>query len=117
MVRNPYLASLTKKNSPYLTVAMKGGLNHEVPGMFRVDLARLAVKQAVEEDKACARNIMHFNKEVIKETRLVENAAHILMSMKAKSKSKAKAKAKKSRTIKPLIGKITQKNGVYSYSI
>ena len=111
MVRNPYLASLTKKNSPYLTVAMKGGLNHDVPGMFRVDLARLAVKQAVEEDKACARNIMHFNKEVGKETRLVENAAHILMSMKAKSKSK------KSRTIKPLIGKITQKNGVYSYSL
>ena len=111
MVRNPYLASLTKKNSPYLTVAMKGGLNHDVPGMFRVDLARLAVKQAVEEDKACARNIMLFNKEVGKEARLVENAAHILMSMKSK------AKAKKSRTIKPLIGKITQKNGVYSYSI
>ena len=120
-----YLTKLSESDSPFYMVALKGGFNHGTPGgWWREDLARLAVKNAQRDKKIAAqearkekatheeaaRNLLLFNKEVQKEAQAIENAAQILMCL-----GKTKKTTKKSRTIKPIIGKIVMKNGSYSY--
>ena len=121
-----YLTKLSESDSPYYMVALKGGFNHGTPGgWWREDLARLAVKNAQQDKKIAAqiaaqearnekakhkeaaRNLLLFNKEA----QAIENAAQILMCL-----GKTKKTTKKSRTIKPIIGKIVMKNGSYSYN-
>lgn len=73
----PYLERL--HGSPWLIVAMKAGLQHDgVPGTFRTDLAKIAVK-------------------------------------KAKAAKKKKKGGRSGKANGSIVGKITIKNGTYSY--
>lgn len=101
----------------YFSIALRGGFKHDTPAYFREDLARLAVKTAIEhekelarEAKALTRELREAEKEEAREERAAEKAARALLNI---GKAKAKPAAKKSG---PIIGKIIlKKNGGLSY--
>lgn len=111
-----YLDKLNQnpKLKQYFSVALSGGFKHNTPCYFREDLARLAVKAAIEhrkdlvrEAKALTRELREAEKEEAREERAAEKAARSI------GKAKAKPPAKKSG---PIIGNIFfKKNGALSY--
>ena len=128
----PYLEKLQKDGSPWLVDAMKAGLNHDVPGMFRSDLAKIAVEQAIKfkkialrEERAAekkqieaAKNVMHFASAVTKESaKDTDLAARILTGMAKKKKKGGRGGrgGKGGKVNVSIIGKITFKNGDCSY--
>lgn len=130
----PYLEKLQKDGSPWLVDAMKAGLNHDVPGMFRSDLAKIAVEQAIKfkkialrEERAAekkqieaAKNVMHFASAVTKESaKDTDLAARILTGMAKKKKKGGRGKGGKGgkggKANGSIIGKITFKNGDCCY--
>ncbi len=113
---NRYLDKLNQNPNlkQYFLVALKGGFKHDTPGYFREDLARLAVKTAIEHGKALAREakaltreLLEAEKEEARQERAAEKAASALRSIK---------KAKPAKKTGPILGKIIfKKNGALSY--